>query len=212
MAQSLRPLKGEPGKFYNALTGKVIMIIEWREDDKYDTTYLGAGAVAAGTTRNFFRDLQNKERIDTNFTTPRRLPAGEEMILDRIGVKVPMAFGNVLSPPADHKRLLENAYLTFQINRKDVAEGPLTKFPPGYGLAGNTVETNQGIVSNGVPSTAAAAKLIREQYITTDHDLDAVLTFWDRIWATGAAFMPTTTTAMVVQVFLHGLIKAAATK
>jgi hypothetical protein len=212
MSVSLRPIKGEPGKFFNVLTGKVIMIIEWREDDKYDTVYVEAGAIAPGANFNFFRDLQGKDLIDTNFTTQRRLPAGEEMILDRIGVKVPMAFGNTLAPPADHKRILENGYMKFTINRKDTAEGPLTKFPPGYGLAGNTVETGQGIVSNGVASTAAAAKLVREQYITTDHDLDAVIWFYDRQWATGVVTMPTTTEDLVIQVFLHGLIKAAATK
>lgn len=211
MASSLVPVKGQPGKFFNKLTGAVVDIVEWREDDKYDTVTIPAGAIAAGTTRNFFRDLQNKATIDCNFTTQRKLPAGEEMIIDRIWCYVPMAAGNTLVSPADIKRVAENGYVRFQINRKDVAEGPVVKFPAGYGLAGNTVETDQGIVSIGVPSTAAAAKLVREQLVTEKHDLDAVLFYDARTWD-GTIAMPTLTSTVHVKAGFHGLVRSAATK
>src|SRR5690606_38865953 len=104
----------------------------------------------------------------------------EEMILDRIGIQIPMSYGNVLVAPEDIKRVAENGYLVFRINRKDVAEGPLLKFPSGYGLSGMTNADNDGVLSIGVPSTAAAAKLVREQSLTSDHEVEGIVQFYDR--------------------------------
>jgi len=213
---SLVPVKGQPGVFFNRLTGKKIHIVDWREDDKYDTIYLPPGPISPGTAKSFFRDLEGKELIDTNFSTPRRLPAGEEMILDRIGIQIPMSFGNVLVPPEDIKRVAENGYLVFKINRKDVAEGPLLKFPSGYGLSGMTNLENDGVLSVGVPSTAAAAKLVREQSLTSDHEVEGVVQFFDRHWLSRGPINgfgpPALKTGVIVRLLLHGLIKAAATK
>jgi hypothetical protein len=220
----LQPIKGEPGRFFVPALGKVINIVEFREDDKYDTIEINASTpvvppftVTAGQQFTFFRDLQNKELIDTNFTTQRRLPAGEEMLIERIGVSVPTARGNITSKPSDIKKVAENAYLKFQINRKDVIEGPLIKLPSGYGLSGNTVETDQGIVSIGVPATASVANLRKPQFITTEHDVDGVMTFLSRTWlntvtATAASQQPTLESPVLVKLWLHGLIKSAATK
>lgn len=211
MASSLIPVKGKPGLFLNKLTNQMVNIVEWREDDKYDTVTIPAGLIAAGTFFNFFRDLQNKNMIDTNLTTARRLPAGEEMIIDRLWTYIPESTGNTNPTPTDVKKIGDNGYVKFQINRKDVAEGPLIKFPSGYGFAGNTVEAGQGVITVGVPSTAAAAKLVREQYITHEHDLDAVLTFFGRGWDATIA-MPTTLVTLHVKAGVHGLVRAAATK
>ena len=211
MASTLVPIKGKPGLFLNKLTGGQVNIVEWREDDKYDTVTIPAGAIAAGTTLNFFRDLQNKNLIDTNFTTPVRLPAGEEMIIDRVWGYIPLSCGNTNPVPTDIKKIGDNGYLKFSINRKDVAEGPLTKFPSGYGFSGNSVEVGQGVIAIGVPSTAAAAKLVREQYITSEHDCAAALSFLARTWDATIA-MPTTISTMHVKAGFHGLVRSAATK
>jgi hypothetical protein len=216
----LQPVKGEPGRFFVPALGKVINIVEFREDDKYDTIAIPHGAIAAGTQFTFFRDINNKELIDTNFTTQRRLPAGEEMLIERIGVSVPVATGNQAPHPRDVKKISENGFLTFKINRKDVIEGPLVKMPSGYGLSGNTVETDQGIVSIGVPATASVANLRKPQFITTEHDVDGVLTFYPRTWFPLAFFpnvgvtsqLPILDVDCLVKLWLHGLIKAAATK
>jgi hypothetical protein len=221
----LQPIKGEPGRFFVPALGKVINIVEFREDDKYDTVEITATAapfappftIVAGQQFTFFRDLQSKDLIDTNFTTQRRLPAGEEMLIERIGVSVPLARGNVLPFPRDVKKVSENGYLKFQINRKDVIEGPLVKMPSGYGISGNTVENDQGIVSIGVPATASVANLRKPQFITTEHDVDGVLTFQNRAWLNAAAApagasQPTLENAVLVKLWLHGLIKSAATK
>jgi len=112
-SSTLTPVKGKPGLFHNAMTGKYTYIAEWREDNKYDTVGLDSGSQAAGTEKNFFRDLSNKYSDATNMTTARRLPAGEEMIIDRIWCSVRSAYGNNVALPADVKKILENGYVKF---------------------------------------------------------------------------------------------------
>ena len=206
----LVPVKGSPGEFYAPHLGKTIQIVEWREDDKYDTVVYASGAMTAGLTKHFFRDLDNKEAQDTNFTTPRRLPAGEEMILDRVGLYVPLFFGDTTVRDDDALKVIENGHFKVKINKSDVGEGPFVKFPSGYGISGQTTATDRGIVSIGVPSSAAASKLIREQYLTKDHDISATAQHNDRTWDT--TNMPALGGKVQLKCFLHGLIKSAATK
>lgn len=222
---SLAPIKGRPGMFFDTVTQQVVNISEWREDDKWDTTGHGVGNVALNHTLTFFRDITNKELLDTNFKKQRQIPEGEEMRLERIGVHIPLAFGNTVIAPASVKKMAENGYLSYQHNSKDVAEGPLVKFPSGYGLQGQTVETDAGVLGVGTPATAAAAKLAREQFITPRTDIDGVITYHKRTWAitgtltnglaSGAGTeTPNLATGEIISIrlYLHGLIRSAATK
>lgn len=214
---ALRPIKGRPGKFLETGTNTVIDISDYREDDKYDTVVIPAGLVAAGAQFIHFRDVANKNLIDTNFSQQSRLSAGEEMIIDRVGLTVRNASGNLLPTPSDVKKLTEDAFWSVTVNRLLLIEGPAIKFPSGYGLYGNTVENNQGIVSIGVPATASAAKLIKTQLITASHEVQATLTFFNRTWVTAAVIaagdqMPTFSQPLLVTGWLHGLIKTASTK
>lgn len=214
---ALRPIKGEPGKFLDTVSGEVLDISDYREDDKWDSVFQAAGAVVAGTQLIFFRDIQNKREIDTNFTQVSRLSAGEEVIVDRVGFTVRNATGNLLPTPSDIKKVVENGFLRITVNRLLLLEGPAIKFPSGYGLAGNTVETGQGIVSIGVPSTAAAARLLKTQLLTSAHEVEATLTFQPRPWAVAAGLaagdeMPTFQTDMIFTTWLHGMIKSAVSK
>ena len=218
---SLVPIKGKPGLFFDRVTGRVLNIVEWREDDKYDTVGQVLGAIAAGTELVLFRDINGKDLIDINLKQPRRIAAGEEMRVEKIGVYIPLAFGNVIVAPVDVKRFAENAHASFQINGKDISEGPVIKYGSGYGLAGMTQETGAGVLSIGVPSTAASAKLARDHELTSNHEIDCSIKFFRRRWAivtggssiiTDANEMPTLGTAIFAKVFLRGLIKSAATK
>ena len=214
---ALRPIKGEPGKFLDTISGEVLDISDYREDDKFDTVFLPAGAVAAGTQFIFFRDIQNKREIDTNFTQVSRLSAGEEVIVDRVGFTIREATGEILPTPSDIKKVVADGFLRFTVNRLLLIEGPAVKFPSGYGLAGNTVETGQGIVSIGVPSTAAAARLLKTQLLTSAHEVEATLTFYPRPWAVAAGLaqndsMPTFENPMFATSWLHGMIKSAVSK
>lgn len=217
---ALRPIKGEPGKFLDTVSGEVLDISDYREDDKYDTVAIAAGAVTANTQLLFFaEDLGTKQLIDTNIQQIRQLSRGEEMIVDRVGVTVPLANGDILPTPADIKKIIENAYIEFTVNRLTLIEGPLVKFPSGYGIYGSTVETGQGVLSIGTPSTAAASKLLKTQLLTSEHQFQALMTFFQRNWAgfvaafpTAADRMPTLENAATVKAWLHGLLKVASTK
>jgi hypothetical protein len=130
-----------------------------------------------------------------------------------------MATGNVLPTPADIKKVVENSFCTFTVNRLVLVEGPTLKFPSGYGLHGNTVETGQGIVSIGTPSTAAASKLLKTQLLTSQHQFQGVMTFFDRNWAgmiaaipLAADRMPTLANPLSAKAWFHGLLKVASTK
>jgi hypothetical protein len=139
------------------------------------------------------------------------------MIIDRVGLTVRSATGNLLPSPSDIKKLAEDAFFRVEVNRLLLIEGPAVKFPSGYGLYGNTVENNQGIVSIGVPATASAAKLIKTQLITASHEVQGFLRFENRDWAAtevpvAASRMPTFGQPIFVTCWLHGLIKSAVSK
>jgi hypothetical protein len=216
---ALRPIKGEPGKFLDTVSGEVLDISDYREDDKYDTIAMNAGPVAPNFQRLFFADeLGAKTLLDTNIQQLRQLSQGEEMIVDRVGMAVANATGNILPTPSDIKKFVENAFVSFTVNRLVLIEGPVIKFPSGYGLHGNTVETGQGIVSIGTPSTAAASKLLKTQLLTSQHQFQGTLVFFDRQWPQLAAAipapqrMPTFDNPLTAKAWLHGLLKVASTK
>lgn len=209
---ALKPVKGKAGVFVTS-DGQTIKIVEWREDDKYDTVDFAAGAISAGQSKEFFRDLTDKNLIDTNLTTPRRIAGGQNMIIDRIGVQIPTAVGDDVVLPSDIKKVAEAGALDFRINDILIAQGPAVKFPSGYGVQGQTTETNAGVVGIGVPSTAAQSRLTKEQTVTPQNDLNAVMKFDDRKWRSGGATaMPTLSGVVFVRLFAHGLIQVAATK
>lgn len=219
---ALAPIEGQPGLFRDTDSGQVVNIRDFREGDKYDTVVFPAGQqIDAGTEFIFFQDIQQKRDLDTNFKTPRKLSAGESMVLDRIGLYPRLALGNEIDLPRDIKKVLENAFYRLKINDILQDEGPAIKFPSGYGIYGNTTETDAGIVSLGVPATASAARLVKKQMLNQNHELDGVLRFDARNWLTtsgsamgpiAAYISPTLQIPLVVTNYLHGLIRAAVTK
>ena len=223
---ALQPIEGQPGLFRDTDTGQVVNIRDFRESDKYDTIVIPAGtAIAAGTEFQFFADLNLKNTTDTNLKTSRKLSAGESMVLDRIGLYFRLAVGDNLSVPRDLKKVFENSYYSLRINEILQDEGPAVKFPSGYGIYGQTNENDNGIVSIGVPATASAARLVKKQMLNQNHELQGVLRFDARNWASAAANgqgsalgpatftqVPTLDEPAMVTNYLHGLIRAAVTK
>lgn len=214
---ALRPIKGEPGKFLDTVSGEVLDISDYREDDKYDTVIVPAGAVATNSIFRFFSEqIGQKRLIDTNIKQIRQLSAGEEMIVDRVGLSVSLAFGNLTPTPSDVKKVAENAFIRFMVNTITLAEGPVLKFPTGYGLAGQTQEAGQGVLSIGVASTASAAKLLKTQLLTSQHQFEGEMTFFDRTWASNdvpaADQTPVLENPVAVKAYWHGLLKTASTR
>lgn len=208
-APFMTPVSGQPGTFFIPVLGKTIRIVEYREDNKYDTVVAASGAQSDGAQKVFFRDLTNKQNVDTNFSTPRRIGNGESMLIKWIGLHVADSCGATPAVPADVKKILWGTFFEFKINRKLICQGTSIYFPAGYGLAGNTVENGAGVVANGVPSTASVRTLERPFEITDQHDLDATLTWQDHTW--DATNLPSLTNKCYVRATIHGLIRENAT-
>lgn len=209
------PIEGQPGLFRDNETGQVLNVRDFRESDKWDTIAIPAGAIDPGTQFIFFADIQNKRETDTNIKTPRKLSSGESMILDRIGLYFRLVLGDVVTVPRDIKKVVDNAYYRMKINDILQDEGPAIKFPSGYGLYGNTTETDAGVVSVGVPATASAARLIKRQMLNQNHELEGMMRFDPRGWlaAQGIVYTnPVLEQPLLATNYLHGLIRAAVTK
>lgn len=200
----------EAGSLFIPALGKAIKLVEWREDDFYDTVVTGdvsaaAATVTAGTSLEFFRDLASKNLQHTNLRTSRRIPAGSEFIMSRIGVVPNQAFGNVMASPTDLVKHCYAATLTFKINDRLVSEGPLYKYQSGFGITGSTTQNDTGLATIGVPSAAAAPNLMVAQPVQDDDDLVATIDYKSNSWATNAV-MPSVK-AIGITLSLHGFIK-----
>lgn len=212
---ALTPIEGQPGLFRDTDTGQVVNVRDFRESAKYDSILIPAGVIVPGTEFVFFQDIQQKRETDTNIKTPRKLSAGESMVLDRIGLYFKLATGDVVTVPRDIKKIVENSYYRLKINDILQDEGPPVRFPSGLGLYGNTTETDAGIVSIGVPATASASRLVKKQLLNQNHELDGIIRFDARNWLTAAGLVyqnPDTEQPVIVMNLLHGLIRAAVTK
>lgn len=206
MAQIAVPGKN-PGELVIPALGRTIKMVEWREDGFYDSVQTSVVTPTAGTSLEFFRDLSNKNLQHTNLRTARRIPAGSEFIMARIGVVIAQAFGNSLPDDADQIKLAYAASLTFKINDRLISEGPAVNYQSGIGMTGSTTRNATGVVTVGVPSAAAAPSLMVAQPVADDDDLVATLDFKDNAWLNGGSVMPTFTVRPVVTLRLAGFIK-----
>ena len=199
-----------PGELFIPSLGKTFQQVELREDDVYDTVQLTAAAIAAGTEYEWFRDIQNKNEQHTNIPNPRRIAAGDEVGVFRIGVHPREAVGDTLPSTKDVKKVFGNAHLLLKFNKRIIADGPAIKFPSGYGLSGQSNEVAAaGLMhaSVGVPSVAAAPTLFVPQQLKDNDDITAKLRFPNASWATGYV-VPTLDTGLLVSIFLRGVIKS----
>lgn len=204
---AIQPTKNA-GEFFIPALGRTVQLIEWREDDYYDTVSQAAGAISAGTSLELFRDLTSKNLQHCNLKTARRIPAGSEFVMSRIGVLILQAYSNSVQSLANILKVAYAGTLTFKVNDRLVLEGPLYKLATGYGMAGSTTETGASLVTTGVPSAAAAPQLLVAQPVKDDDDLNGTIDFKSDSWITGSAVMPTTATyATLFTCLLHGLIK-----
>jgi len=207
---AVRPIPGKPGHFIDA-QGQVTVLTETRETDRYDSEQQASGAITAGTILRYFRNLNNKEDLDANIPEANKLVSGSErMILERIGVGVQASNSTLMATAADIKRIMCAGYLELKLNKTVIDDGPLEKFPSGYGVSGSTTENNQAVVNMGVPSTAAVKPLAEQQIITDAHTVKGTITFQARTWLTTST-MPTLDNQNVIRLYCHGLLETAAT-
>lgn len=206
MNSVIQPTKNA-GEFYIPALGRTVQLIEWREDDFMDTVTQPLGAVTAGTSLELFRDLTSKNVQHCNLKTARRIPAGSEFVMNRVGVLIHQAFSNTITVLADVLKVAYNASLTFKINDRLIVEGALYKFSTGYGIVGSSTENNVSLATTGVASAAAAPQLLVAQPVKDDDDLNGTVDFKSDSWITGAAVMPTLAGRVLISTILHGLIK-----
>lgn len=209
MNQVAIPTKN-PGELYIPALGKTFQQVELREDDVYDTIQMEAGAVAAGKEYQFFRNVEDKNEQHTNIPQPRRIAAGDEVAVFRIGIHPREAQGDVLPLTLDIKKVFGNAHLILKFNKRIITDGPAIKYPSGYGLSGSSNEVAAaGIAfhSVGVPSVAAAPTLFVPQQLKDDDDIACKLRFPDAAWVADYV-VPTTAGDLLISMFLRGVIKS----
>lgn len=200
---------GEAGEFLIPALGQKVRLIKWKEDDYYDTVYRAAGAITAGVVLKFFTDTVTSKNLQhTNLSTQRRINAGSEMVMSRLGVLIGQAIGNAIVDGDDVLKVAYAGSLRMTIGKERIiAEGPLVKYQSGLGMTGSTTVGNRQILTTGVPSAAAAPSLLVAQPINDKNDLFADVTFADGATLNAAVVNPTLTGAVTLSIFLHGLIK-----
>lgn len=210
---------GNPGELFIPALGKKFQQVELREDDVYDTILVPVGAQAAGTEYEFFRDLQNKNEQHTNLPQARRIQAGDEVAVFRIGLYPRNKVGATHVPVNDIAQIVENAHFVLKFNRRVIADGPALKFPTGYGMSGmsdlGAATPGNQFASVGVPSIAAAPTLFVPQQLKDNDDIICKLRFPGASWVdaangAGGYTVPTLTGAdgCPVSTFLRGVIKS----
>lgn len=212
MAQKkLIEVKGERGKFIDAATGEEVMILADYDGLFFDTVALASGTLVT-TVIKFFNALANKTAADTNLDVLNHIPERNYMVCRSLGFRVLENYGTTRTIPGDILAILENGVLEFLLNKTPKFCGPVTFLPPGYGPSGNTVETNQGIVSNGVPSPQAVIELRPTIEINDGDSIFPNLSFPDRAsWAT-AYTQPTLTNRALCQFSMRGRVIEPGTK
>lgn len=207
MAQPIAVPTKNPGEVFIPALGRAFQQVELREDDIYDTVEQASGAIAADTSLKLFQSVTDKNEQHTSLQQVRRLPAGDEAAIFRVGVHTRGSVGNTVPIFNDHKKLLENGVLALKFNRRQIVTGPLLRFQSGYGIAGYSVENGTSAVSVGVPSAAAAPTLFVPQQLRDNDDLNGEILFPNAAWVTNYA-VPTLTGYAWITVFLHAVIKS----
>ena len=203
--------------------GTRIRLIEWRAGMFYDSVSFANNAtvaspetITAGTQQLLFINLQNKFRQHSNLdNNAGRLPALNELICNRISAHVDQSFGNIVVNDADIIKVAHNGQMQVYVNTtRLIFDQPLYTAQSGYGITGSTTRNNTGVVTTGVPSSAAAPQLLVAQPIGPNDGIGGNITFYANTWlnnATGftgaSTVMPTVSSPIVITVFLDGLIK-----
>lgn len=185
----------QPGQFVLP-TGQEINLVDWRNGSVYDRVSLGT-AITAGQEFVYFRDIQNKNYVDTNLTTPNRLPNDWEQIVWKIGVTIDQDVVN-----ADMLLLMRGGYLEFKIAQTMYAQGPIWMFPSGFGIYGAYATTATATTlqanANGAPSPAGVPRLDIPLYITKNVDFQGIIKYYSA---------ETLSAATLVYMVLDGWIK-----
>ena len=208
--------------------GTEIRLLEWRAGSFYDTVCFTAGAQSPGANQYLFQNLQGKNRQWTNLdNNAGRLPALNELIVNRIGAHIVQSIANVVVSDADIIKFAHAAYMRVSVNQtRIVFDAPIFTAQSGFGISGSTTRNNTGVVTTGVPSAAAAPQLLVAQPIGPNDSIgsDSYIVMYANSWLVPFGFggpavggfstaetMPEFETPIATTVFLDGLVKKPAT-
>lgn len=199
-----------PGEIYIPALQRSFQQIELREDDVHDTEDIPSGAIAADTKFQLFQAISDKNEQHTSLKQPRKIPAGDEAAIFRIGFHVRGATGNARASFSDIQKVIENGVLQVKFNRRIITEGPAIKYQSGYGLGGYSDESGATAVSVGVASAAAAPTLFVPQQLMDNDDLNGMLFFPSAGWLpSGFSYVvPTLGAALTFSVFMRAVLKS----
>jgi hypothetical protein len=204
------PVPEQPGRIYIPATGSVVQQDQTYEGDFYDTVEFTSFAV--GQVKLPFKDQSNKDLQFTNLTQTKRIPSYAKLKLQRLGVHVRQWDISARPSPEDVVCLYEMASLRFTLGQTNlIAEGPLLMYASGLGITGVSTANNFSVLSNGVPSQAAAPRLREESDISDKIDINCRIEV-----GSNAAWSATTQPTIVgngagvasalISVAMHGLI------
>jgi len=209
------PVPEQPGRLFIPATGAVVQQDSQYEGDFYDTVEFTTFAV--GTKEDVFKDQTDKELQHTNLNQEKRIPSHSKLKLMRIGVHVRQWAGMARPSPEDVVALYELAYMTLKLGKTNIiAEGPLLIFPSGLGVTGTSTANDFSLPTLGVPSPAAAPRLIEQHDLNDKMDLNCQIKIDAQEWLGDAAndAQPTIVgnlhasayASVLASVFLHGVI------
>lgn len=206
---------GKPGELYIPALGRSFQQVELREDDVFDTIAIPSGTVTAGTEFEVFRDISQKFEQHCNLPQSRRIAAGDEVAVYRVGVHPREAHGATNPAFTTYRQVIGNGLLDLKFNRRVISQGPLVKYPTGYGISGFSNEAAAAGISAasiGVPSIAAAPTLFVPQQLKDNDDIICKIRFPDAQWLVtplGSYTAPSVGAGgVLLSVFLRGVIKS----
>jgi len=165
------PVPGSPGRMFIPSANAVVQQDQNYEGSFYDTVELTT--FADGTTKQVFKDQQNKHLSKTNLTQARRIPSHATLKLQRIGVHVRQLAGSSRPSPEDVIAVYEMGTLVFSLGKTNLlAEGCLLHFQSGLGVTGLSTANDFSALTLGVASQAAAPRLLKEADVDSNIDLN----------------------------------------
>ena len=204
----LNPIQGRDGWFnIDGLPGVEIELAKYRHGGVMDAVQ-PTSLTPAGQDLQFFQNVAKQFGIYRTFTTPGKIRAKTELILNRIGVHFHAAFGGTLVPDSDILQAMYGSGLLVKFSQnRTLCEGPAYEFPYGKGPAGTTTRGATGIVTNGVAARSATEELLVAQPLDNSDTIEASLRFNNNATFPASAAALTLSVLGPISLHLDGLEK-----
>lgn len=176
----------KPGQFYIEGVG-IREFSDIRQDMIWDRCGGSIGAtITAGEQHVFFRDSTGKSRYETSMRQQSSLPEGQEALIYRIG-----AMPDLNEIVEDQRLMIAGGLVAFVLDDNNtVKEGPMCTFPCAWGVYGNQMTTEstseQGALSNGVPSAGANLRLMIPHYLSNKRTFRGDITYHEEVTITAS--------------------------